>query len=98
MNAANSTKTRKRPIQSAPQAHLVGGFVTCAKSLRLVIWELDGVAVGFSTADKIVYGEHAHMHLHVVDPQRRKSGIGSECVRQTVELYFNALELKAPLL
>jgi RimJ/RimL family protein N-acetyltransferase len=60
----------------------------------LVIWELDGVAVGFSTADKIVYGEQAHMHLHVVDPQRRKSGIGSECVRKTAELYFHALELK----
>jgi len=31
------------------------------RSTLLVIWELDGVAVGFSTADKIVYGEQAHM-------------------------------------
>ncbi|MGH2854400.1 MAG: GNAT family N-acetyltransferase [Solirubrobacteraceae bacterium] len=64
------------------------------RSTLLVIWELDGVAVGFSTADKIVYGEQAHMHLHIVDPQRRRAGIGSECVRETVELYFNGLELK----
>jgi len=60
----------------------------------LVIWELDGGAVGFSTADKIVYGKQAHMHLHIVDPQRRRSGIGSTCVRETAELYFNALALR----
>jgi hypothetical protein len=40
------------------------------RSTLLVIWELDGVAVGFSTADKIVYGEQAHMHLHIIDPSR----------------------------
>jgi RimJ/RimL family protein N-acetyltransferase len=64
------------------------------RSTLLVIWELDGVAVGFSSADKIVYGEQAHMHLHIVDPQHRRSGIGSACVRETTELYFNALALR----
>jgi RimJ/RimL family protein N-acetyltransferase len=64
------------------------------RSTLLVIWELDGLGIGFSTSDKIVYGEQAHMHLHVVDPQRRKSGIGSACVRQTVEFYFTTLRLK----
>jgi RimJ/RimL family protein N-acetyltransferase len=64
------------------------------RATLLVIWELDGVAVGFSTSDKIVYGERAHMHLHVVDEQRRRSGIGSACVRETVGLYFRALALK----
>ncbi|MGH2902172.1 MAG: GNAT family N-acetyltransferase [Solirubrobacteraceae bacterium] len=64
------------------------------RSVLLVIWEMDGVAVGFSSADKIAYGEQAHMHLHIVDPQRRRSGTGVECVRATAELYFNELELK----
>jgi RimJ/RimL family protein N-acetyltransferase len=64
------------------------------RSTLLVMWELDGTAVGFSTSDKIVYGEHAHMHLHVVDPQRRRSGIGSACLRETVGFYFRALELR----
>lgn len=41
------------------------------RSSMLVVWELDGVAVGFSTCDRIAYGEHAFMHLHVVDPERR---------------------------
>jgi len=64
------------------------------RSTQLVIWELDGIGIGFSTSDKITYGEQAHMHLHVVDPRRRRSGIGSACVRETVELYFSTLRLK----
>jgi RimJ/RimL family protein N-acetyltransferase len=64
------------------------------RSTLLVIWELDGVAVGFSTADKIVYGKQAHMHLHIIDPQHRGSGIGAACVRKTADLYFAALALK----
>ncbi len=50
--------------------------------------------MGFSTADKIVYGEQAHMHLHIIDPQHRRSGIGSACVRQTTDLYFATLALR----
>lgn len=64
------------------------------RSTLLVIWELDGVPVGFSTSDRIVYGEEAHMHLHVVDPTRRGAGIGSEALRETVDIYFAALALK----
>jgi hypothetical protein len=33
----------------------------------LVSWLLDNQIVGFSTADKIEFGEHAHMHLHAYD-------------------------------
>jgi RimJ/RimL family protein N-acetyltransferase len=64
------------------------------RSTLLVVWELDDAPVGFSTADKIVYGEQAHMHLHVINPQQRRSGIGSACVRETAEIYFEALALQ----
>ena len=64
------------------------------RELMLVIWEEDGAPRGFSTADRIRFGEQAHMHLHVVDPQRRDSGLGTECVRQTVDLYFERLRLR----
>lgn len=64
------------------------------RTTLLVIWELDGVGVGFSTSDKIAFGEQAHMHLHIVEPKRRGSGLGSACVRETVELYFERLALK----
>jgi hypothetical protein len=33
-------------------------------------WLLDGKAVGFSTTDKIIYGQHANMHLHLIDADR----------------------------
>ena len=64
------------------------------RSVLLVIWELDGTRVGFSTSEKIVYGEQAHMHLHIVDPQLRGSGVGSAALPETIGLYFGALKLK----
>ena len=60
-----------------------------------VIWLLDDQAVGFSSCDKIVFGERANMHLHVAEPQRRHQGIGTECVRRSVEIYFQKLRLKS---
>jgi ribosomal protein S18 acetylase RimI-like enzyme len=59
-----------------------------------VIWLENGRPVGFSTADKIVFGERANMHLHVVAEGDRRRGIGSACVRQTAEIYFETLRLK----
>ncbi|MFL5913043.1 MAG: GNAT family N-acetyltransferase [Gaiellaceae bacterium] len=60
------------------------------RSTVLVIWELDGAPVGFSTADKITFGAEAYMHLHVMDPDKRRSGIGTRCVRDTVGLLQTA--------
>ena len=64
------------------------------RSTILVLWELDGVPFGFSTADKIRYGAQANMHLHIVDPERRRVGLGSECVRRTAAIYFETLALQ----
>jgi RimJ/RimL family protein N-acetyltransferase len=60
----------------------------------MAIWLSDDRPVGFSTADKIIFGEQANMHLHVIDAERRNSGIGAACVRLTVDLYFERLKLK----
>jgi RimJ/RimL family protein N-acetyltransferase len=65
------------------------------RTLMAVVWLEDATPVGFSTADKIVFGERANMHLHVLDPERRNSGIGVQGVRLSVELYFETLKLKA---
>jgi RimJ/RimL family protein N-acetyltransferase len=64
------------------------------RSTFMVAWLEDGLPVGFSTADKIVFGERANMHLHVVEPGRRNQGVGAECVRRSVAIYFEALRLK----
>jgi RimJ/RimL family protein N-acetyltransferase len=57
-------------------------------------WLADGRVVGFSSCDKIVFGERANMHLHVTAPDRRQQGLGTPCVRQSVAIYFRELALK----
>jgi RimJ/RimL family protein N-acetyltransferase len=59
-----------------------------------VIWLSDDRAIGFSTSDKIIYGDRANMHLHVTEPDLRNQGIGVECVRRSVDIYFERLTLK----
>ncbi|MGI9486976.1 MAG: GNAT family N-acetyltransferase [Geminicoccaceae bacterium] len=61
----------------------------------LLTWFLDGQAVGFSSCDKIVFGERANMHLHVAKSSLRRQGIGAECVRRGVDIYFEKLRLKS---
>src|SRR5882672_4998655 len=36
----------------------------------MVLWELEGRQIGFSSVDKLTYGKEAHMHLHVIHPGR----------------------------
>ena len=60
----------------------------------LLVWLLGDRRIGFSTADKIRYGEQANMHLHVIEPERRQQGVGAECVRRSVDIYFQRLGLK----
>ena len=60
----------------------------------LVVWKSGDTPVGFSTSDRIVYGQEAYMHLHILDPEQRRRGMGTECVKQTVKLYFEALQLQ----
>lgn len=59
----------------------------------LVLWELEGMPVGFSTADKIEIGKRAFMHLHIFEPARRRQGFGVALVRQTAQIYFETLRI-----
>jgi RimJ/RimL family protein N-acetyltransferase len=59
-----------------------------------VIWLCDGATVGFSSCDTIVLGESAHMHLHVSTAERRRQGIGTECLRRSIDFYFDRLRLQ----
>ena len=58
------------------------------RQLFVVIWLLDDCPVGYSSCDKIVFGERANMHLHVTVPELRRKGIGCACVGRSVEIYF----------
>jgi RimJ/RimL family protein N-acetyltransferase len=59
-----------------------------------LIWELDGQGVGFSSLDHIVFGEEAFMHLHIVEPSRRRRGLGANFVKLSASRYFEVFELK----
>ncbi|MEH2609249.1 GNAT family N-acetyltransferase [Bradyrhizobium sp. AZCC 1693] len=59
-----------------------------------LIWLADGRPIGFSSCDKIVFGTQANMHLHVTEPAQRQRGVGEKCVRQSVDIYFQMLEIK----
>jgi RimJ/RimL family protein N-acetyltransferase len=60
----------------------------------LLAWELDGDVVGFSSTDRIEYGEQAFMHLHILRGPQRRSGFGMEFVKQSAAAYFRVLELQ----
>jgi RimJ/RimL family protein N-acetyltransferase len=64
------------------------------RAVTIVIWLSDDQPIGFSSADKIRRGEQANMHLHVVDSERRHRGVGAECVRRSIDIYFETLQLK----
>lgn len=63
------------------------------RDVYVLLWELDGEAVGFAGADRILPGAQAHMHLHVLDPARRRQGIGTAGVRLSSAVFMEALEL-----
>ena len=58
-----------------------------------LVWEVDGAPIGFSSTDKIKFGEEAFMHLHITVPARRGFGLGTEFVRRSADIYFERLEL-----
>ncbi len=59
-----------------------------------LIWELDGQPVGFSSADRITFGDQAFMHLHLVSPELRGRGFGARFVRESARHYFRVLRLE----
>jgi RimJ/RimL family protein N-acetyltransferase len=58
-----------------------------------IVWEIDGRAAGWSSADKIVLGEEAYMHLHILDAERRQRGNGTFFVRESAKIYFETLQI-----
>lgn len=56
-----------------------------------LVWELDGQPVGFSSTDRIIFGQEAFMHLHIVDASLRQGGFGVEYVKMSTRVYFKKL-------
>lgn len=58
-----------------------------------LLWGADGEAIGSSTADRIVSGDRAYMHLHVQRAEDRGKGYGTELVRRSSWTYLQLFEL-----
>ncbi len=65
-----------------------------ARTNYSLVWERDGSVVGFSSADRIVFGREAFMHLHILDQGMRGKGLGVHFVRESARTYFEVLELQ----
>jgi Acetyltransferase (GNAT) family len=59
---------------------------TDRKTAFMVSWLENGRLIGFSTTDKIVFGERANMHLHIVASEHRSRGVGTQRVRKSVAI------------
>lgn len=60
-----------------------------------LLWLAADRPAGFSSCDKVVHGERANMHLHVLDAGDRNKGNGTTFVRQSVDFYFDRLRIKS---
>jgi RimJ/RimL family protein N-acetyltransferase len=58
-----------------------------------LVWELDGVPIGHSNINNIVYAKEAFMHLHIWNPIQRKTGHGTLFVRESIKIYFELFNL-----
>ncbi len=84
------------PRPDAWREHFAREFALPAEQRQavFVVWIVDDAIVGMSSCDKIVPGERANMHLHVVVPNLRQRGIGTDAVRASADLYFAKFSLK----
>ena len=59
-----------------------------------MIWQMDGQAVGHSNINKIAFGDHAFMHLHLWKSGFRQKGMGADLVKLTLPHFFENYQLK----
>lgn len=57
-------------------------------------WELDGVVVGFATIDRITFGDEAFFHLHLIEAERRRRGLGVPFVRLSAARFVETFALR----
>jgi len=55
---------------------------------------MDGVPIGHSNVNDVIYGQQATMHLHIWQSANRQKGIGSTLISKSLPFYFEQLQLK----
>jgi RimJ/RimL family protein N-acetyltransferase len=59
-----------------------------------LLWEIDGKPIGHSNINKIVYDDHAYVHMHVWHQGLRRNGHGLFFVQKCIAEYFEKFKLK----
>lgn len=57
-------------------------------------WELDGEVVGFSSIDRITFGDEAYLHLHLLEAGHRHQGLGAPFVRLSAIRFVELFALR----
>ncbi|MEO0471190.1 MAG: GNAT family protein [Bacteroidota bacterium] len=58
-----------------------------------LIWEIDGTASGHCNLNPIRRGTEAWMHLHMWRSSKRRQGLGTELVKQSLTVFFETFDL-----
>ena len=64
------------------------------KASLAMILEVDGKPVGHCNVNGITYGKEATMHLHLWKLDNRQKGLGSTMVLQSLNVFFERLQLE----
>lgn len=59
-----------------------------------LMWELNGEAVGMNSMGNLRYGESGEIHLHMLNPQFRRSGYGHRFFAMALNDFFQRFSLK----
>jgi RimJ/RimL family protein N-acetyltransferase len=64
------------------------------KKSYCLIWIYNNNPVGHSNVNKIVFGDHAYIHLHMWQSTFRKKGMGINFIFKCLPYFFQNLQLK----
>ncbi len=78
--AENFRKTLELPVKERPS--------------YAVIWLIDGLPSGHSNVNKLTFGDHGSMHLHLWNNPNRRRGMGTDLVKLSIRHFFEVLQLK----
>jgi len=57
-------------------------------------WDDEGRRIGHCNLNQLVYGDCAHVHLHLWDAGARRAGLGTELLRRSLPVFFQRFALQ----
>ena len=64
------------------------------RNTYILIWEVDGIAIGHCNITPIVVGEYANIHSHIWDKGNISRGIGESLMRLSLPIFFKKYKLE----